>query len=123
MRAKIFTVIFAAVLIVCGAASLYIMKHKTPASIVLIKSDGKVVRRIDLKAVTRPYEFEVKAEYGYNRIYIDGDGIRITDADCPDKICIRHGVLKSNFSPIVCLPHKLTVIFENADGNIDAVTD
>ena len=123
MKNKVFIIIFATVLAITGTVSLYIMHRHTPKSIVLVKSDNKIIRRIDLAAVTSPYEFDVKSDYGYNTVYVSHNSIKIIDADCPDKICISHGELKSNFSPIVCLPHKLTVIYDDGNTDIDVIAN
>ncbi len=44
----------------------------------------------------------------------DGEplGIRCIRADCPDKICIRTGIIRLETEPIVCLPHRLMVRLE-----------
>ncbi|EPS51047.1 hypothetical protein CFSAN002369_02594 [Clostridium botulinum CFSAN002369] len=36
-----------------------------------------------------------KDHKGYNVIEIDKGSIRFIDADCPDKVCIKSGVLKN----------------------------
>lgn len=123
MKNRVFIIVFATVLVITCAVSLYIMRWHTPKSIVLVKSDNKIIRRIDLAAVTSPYEFSVKSDYGYNTVYVSHNSIKIIDADCPDKICIAHGELKSNYSPIVCLPHKLTVIYDDSNTDIDVIAN
>ncbi len=34
-------------------------------------------------------------------------GIRCTEADCPDKICIQTGLVTMPDEPVVCLPHRV----------------
>ena len=36
----------------------------------------------------------------------------VTDADCPDQVCIRMGKISKTGENIVCLPHKLVVQLE-----------
>ena len=56
---------------------------------------------------------EVKTAMGYNIIrYEIGGGIRCTEADCPDKVCIETGEIKDATAVIVCLPHSLTARIE-----------
>ena len=56
---------------------------------------------------------EVKTAMGYNIIrYEAGGGIRCTEADCPDKVCIETGEIKDATAVIVCLPHSLTARIE-----------
>ena len=35
--------------------------------------------------------------------------IRVSEADCPDKICVGMGWLTDGAAPIVCLPHRLMI--------------
>ena len=35
--------------------------------------------------------------------------IRVSEADCPDKICVGMGWLTDGAFPIVCLPHRLMI--------------
>ena len=49
---------------------------------------------------------------GWNEITIKDGSICISDADCPDKTCVKTGILRSESLPIVCLPHKLVIRLE-----------
>lgn len=73
---------------------------------VAVKSDGKLVQRINLDTVTEPFTFRVE-NGGYNVIYVEHGKIIVSEADCPDKLCIRQS--ESGAFPIVCLPHKLII--------------
>ena len=35
----------------------------------------------------------------------------VTDAGCPDKICVNHGELRTEMLPIVCLPNRLIITY------------
>ena len=75
-----------------------------------ITSDGTVIRTIDLS--TAPDEvFTVESEYGTNTVTIKDGAISVTEASCPDKICVKHGELRTEMLPIVCLPNKLIITF------------
>lgn len=73
-----------------------------------IVADGEVVERIDL-ASAEDRVFRVESGGGWNEIAIRDGEISVTDADCPDKTCVKTGVLRSEYVPIVCLPHKLII--------------
>ena len=54
---------------------------------------------------------EVRTSLGYNIISYaeEGEGGLIcTAADCPDKVCMDTGVVRTAAEAIVCLPHRLT---------------
>ena len=84
-----------------------------------IVSDGKVIKTIDLSDIDEVYEFEVRNESGYNKVRAEKGRIAVIEADCPDKVCVNRGYMESGGLPIVCLPHKLTVLV--GSGDVDAV--
>ena len=53
---------------------------------------------------------EIKTEKGRNVIMIKDGKVRMTEADCPDRICVRHrAISREHDDPIICLPHKLII--------------
>ena len=74
--------------------------------VIVIKSDGQIIETVNLNAVTEDYEFDVLND-GYNKIEVTSTGVKVTEADCPDKLCIKQS--ESEIYPIVCLPHKLVI--------------
>lgn len=51
----------------------------------------------------------VKTENGANTVEIKDGKVSVTDADCPDKICVEHRPISKVGETIICLPHKLVV--------------
>lgn len=61
---------------------------------------------------------------GKNTLVISDGSAKMTEADCPDGICVNHKKISRVGESIICLPHKVvvTVIGDNeADNGIDAV--
>jgi hypothetical protein len=88
-----------------------------------IKQDGKVIKTIDLDKVTVNQELKIMYEtVHYNVIAIEKGRIRITDADCPDKLCVKSGWISQAGQTIVCLPHRLIISIQGGskttDGNV-----
>lgn len=81
-----------------------------------IYSEGRLVRTVRLTDETR---FTVSCDSGYNTISVNNGKISVTDADCPDKVCINTGSISNGGVPIICLPHKLEIKIVSADNNID----
>lgn len=52
-----------------------------------------------------------------NLLEIDGDRIRIKEADCNDQVCVRRGWASKHGETIVCLPHKLVIEIIAVDGS------
>ena len=76
--------------------------------IAVITSDGSIIRTVDLD--TAPDEvFTVESDGGSNTVCIKDGEIYVTEASCPDKICVKHGALRSELLPIVCLPNRLVI--------------
>lgn len=123
MKANIkWIIIFAAVIAVCAAVWLW-HKSRAPEGVAVarVELDGKVIREIDLTTVTEPYEFTVEAENGSNTVRVEPGRIAVTEADCPDKVCVKTGYIENSAVPIVCLPHRLAITVSGRDGGYDAV--
>ena len=46
---------------------------------------------------------------GYNIVVISGGTVRVSEASCPDQVCVRKGATDQTNDPIACLPNKLVV--------------
>ena len=89
-----------------------------------IYQNGVLLREIDFSSAKEPYSFRlVSFDGGYNEITVNAEGIAVTDADCPDRLCVLFSKNNSGRLPIICLPHKLAIIYkEESVSNPDAVT-
>ena len=86
--------------------------------IAVITVDGEEIERIDLSKVRESYDLEIDTAWGRNRIHVAPGAISVTEADCPDKICVQMGELSGSGIPIVCMPHRLVIAIEG--GDLDA---
>lgn len=59
------------------------------------------------------------ADGARNVIEIVKEGVRMTDANCPDKWCVQKGIVPPGADTIVCLPHRLIVRWTSAPGQPD----
>lgn len=60
----------------------------------------------------------------FNLILISNSEVRVCDADCPDKLCIKQKSISKGGESIICLPHKLVVqIMSKEESDLDAVTN
>lgn len=83
-----------------------------------ITVDGKVYRTVPLSGHSGEDRFTIQGDGGYNMIVVTEDRIGITEADCPDKICVHEGFVSRPGESVICLPHKL-MIEVKADGNAE----
>lgn len=59
----------------------------------------------------------------YNLLMISDGEAFITDADCPDGLCMKQRAIFRDGESIICLPHKLVIQVEaKEEGKLDAVT-
>ena len=112
----IFALLFA--VIVIGGLLSYFLLGRGEGTVAVISVDGEVLERIDLSKVRKPYDMDISTEYGHNTVHVEPDAISVSEADCPDKVCIYQGRLTGSGIPIICMPHRLIIEIEG--GDIDA---
>lgn len=78
-----------------------------------IAVDGEVIKTISLNDVNGFYEFTTDTEPSVT-ISAEKGRIRVSDAECPDKLCVNFGWLDSDGDMAVCLPAKVTVSVKGA---------
>ena len=59
---------------------------------------------------------------GSNILVIQDGEAYLTDANCPDKLCVGQGKIRVSGQVITCLPNRLTVTVYGVDGGVDIVT-
>ncbi|MBR4363215.1 MAG: NusG domain II-containing protein [Ruminococcus sp.] len=110
----------ASVIFVSALAAMLWLRLPSDSTWVEITQDGKVLYTIDLASYDDEQTQTIRIDSpdgGYNIIEIgEGNTIRISEADCPDKTCVKTGAL-SDGVPIVCLPHRLIIKFTDEPEN------
>lgn len=66
------------------------------------------------RGTVREYDGTVYTDY--NRIKVEGRKVRVTDADCPDLVCVWQGAVGQG---IICLPHDLKIVVEQGGTGTD----
>ncbi len=90
----------------------------TDAPVAYIYSDGDLIRTAKL---SQEAEFTVRYGDGYNTIKVIDGAIFVTDASCPDGVCISTGKISHGAVPIICMPNHLEIIVKSSDDTTDAV--
>ncbi|MEY7999485.1 NusG domain II-containing protein [Clostridium sp. Mt-5] len=91
--------------------------------IAVIKQDGKIINTIDLDKVKGKQQFRIKYDTShFNLVEVEKGKIRIVDADCPDKICVKTGWISEPGGSIVCLPHKLIINIQGNNSKYDELS-
>lgn len=81
-QTKFWILLFAALAILGCGAFLLLRSHGQTGQTAVIRVDGDVYERVDLRAVTIPYDIEVQTEWGSNTVHVEPDGVSVTHADC-----------------------------------------
>jgi hypothetical protein len=91
-----------------AALMLLLRQPSGQAREVLVTVDGAAYRRLALTDDTDE-TFTVETEWGYNVVIIRDGAVDVTEADCPNQICVNTKPAREIGDMIVCLPHKMVV--------------
>lgn len=122
-QAKKLTVadILIGIVIIASALISVMLLPYADRRIAVIELDGSEYARYDLDEVA-PFEEEIKTPYGYNRIQVSEQGVKVVSADCANKTDVKRGLISRSGESIICLPHRLVIYIEGADAETDSVS-
>lgn len=79
-------------------------------NIALISVDGEVLHHFELKDDAQQEVYVYTDGHGHeNTIVREGTMVTISEASCPDQLCVRQGDAYRVGDTLVCLPHRLLV--------------
>lgn len=101
----------------------YRLWYHAPGGMIEISINGKRDQTLSLSHNTT---ITLSAGNGHNVLTIRDGCADITDADCPDKLCVTQKKISRKGETLVCLPHKLVVKViegtENGNRGPDAIS-
>jgi len=122
-------VVLGGVVVVSVVVGVFLFR--LPGDVARIYKDGALVEAVDLAVVGEMYTIALADNVderglllsGINMIDLDRGRIRMGNADCRSKMCVRQGWTSGGIVPIVCLPNRVVISFErfDADPDVDAV--
>jgi len=118
MRTKVVLFLLLAAVAV-SAAFLLLRDGRTDAPVARITRNGVLLEEIDLDEVAPPRSLTFADENGTNIVQVERGRVRVSEADCPDQICVDQGWISDGTSPIVCLPHRLMIQIVDGGGDLD----
>ncbi|GLC28980.1 hypothetical protein bsdE14_03900 [Clostridium omnivorum] len=83
--------------------------NKHDSVYVEIYSQGKLFKKLPLEKDSEKATYTIKNEFGENVVEINNGQVKVIDADCHDKICVKAHAISKVGESIVCLPHKVVV--------------
>lgn len=110
-----------AIAVVIGVGYTLLQGNATENAVAVVSIDGKEYGRFPLD---KDCEERIELEDGsYNILVIKDGKADMTEASCPDKICVNHRNISKKNESITCLPNKVIIEIENGeDSDLDAVT-
>ena len=122
VKTRTWVLLFLVLALVLGTLAVVLLRLPGQGTVVQVVQDGEVLREIDLSRVAERYTFEVTwPQGGSNLVTVEPGRIRVSEADCPDQICVSQGWLSDQAAPIVCMPHRLIIRLKDAAAQADAV--
>jgi hypothetical protein len=91
------------------------------STLAVVKVRGETVRKVELSDRGGNSAFTVNGRLGPCVIEVDRKKIRMREAPCPDRICVRQGWIERAGESIVCVPGEVLIRIEGA-APVDAVT-
>lgn len=108
-------ILIASLLLISVLLFVFLHSNEVGAGVV-VKVEGEEIARYSL---SRDGSFSLNG--GTNILVIEDGEAYLSDADCPDLLCVKQGRIKYTGECITCLPNKLTVtVFGAEDSGLDA---
>lgn len=109
-------------IVLCAAAAILSVRMLVcgaEAGSVTVKVDGKITGTYDLDE-----DREISIHNGTNTLQIKDGRAKMTEADCPDQICVHQKAISEQGESIICLPNKVVVeVSSGAESEIDTVAN
>lgn len=102
-------------LLVAFAVMLILSLTKEEGGSVVVKVQGEVYAMYSLSEDRS----ETIGEPGgqYNTLEIKDGRVSMTEASCPDKLCVKHRSIHYSGESIVCLPNKTVIEIQGGENN------
>lgn len=109
-------ILIGSILLISIVLLLVLQLNKEQGAGVIVRVDGKEVARYPL---TKNGTYSLNG--GTNTLHIEDGKAWLTDADCPDKLCVRQGKINKEGETITCLPNKLTVTVYGVENTVELI--
>ncbi len=119
MKKRLDIWLIAGVLLTAFSAWMFLRLTREEGAFVVVEVDGAETARHPLE---EPLTEEISSPQGKNLLVIENGTAKVTEADCPDRLCVNQKAIRYQGESIICLPHRVTVRIEGGEaGGVDAV--
>jgi len=110
--------LIAALLIMAGAAWIFTLCSRRDGGEAVVTVNGQELTRLPLSDDARLVVGEGERT---NTVVVENGEVYVSEASCPDRVCIRQGRISYDGQTIVCLPNRLVVSVSGVPAGPDAV--
>lgn len=113
------TVILFSILLILSLAVLFIQKTvlQKPGTTAIVTQDGQVIWQLPLD---EERQLLIEDENGgTNTLIVKDHTVCISEANCPDLVCVHTPAISHTGEVIACLPHHLIITVSNPEDTID----
>lgn len=112
-------ILLVVIIAVAGLVWLGITLTRTEGAYVSVTVAGELYGTYPLDTDA---EIRIGEDEDYNVLIISEGKAQISEASCPDKLCVKQGAIQYDGQSIICLPHKLVIEIKGGESSdIDAV--
>lgn len=101
-----------ALLLLAGGLALALRLGREAGGLAVVRVDGQVTERHSL-AVDGVFPLNG----GSNVLVIENGEAWLSEANCPDQLCVKMGKIRYTGQTITCLPNRLTVTVEGGESD------
>ncbi|MFV0343977.1 MAG: NusG domain II-containing protein [Anaerocolumna sp.] len=114
--------LIAIILVLAVAGMIFMFLTQKPGDKVIVIVDGEIYKEYSLN---KDLSVDIEGvNGGINHLVIEEGHADVTDADCPDKLCVNQKQIDKNGETIVCLPNKVIVkVISETESEIDGVAN
>ncbi len=113
-------ILIALVVVVSIVLFIAMIIRQEDGGMVVVKVSGETWREFSLhEERTINLDFD---DGSYNTLVIQDGFVRMSEASCPDQICVNHKEIQKSGETIVCLPNQVVIEIESdSQSEIDAI--
>ena len=82
---------------------------------VVIEVDGQMIERFPLSSIEPGQKRRVLGPLGYSTIEAGENMVRMASSPCPDKVCVKMGLIGRPGETIVCVPNRVVIRIAGMD--------
>lgn len=80
-----------------------------------VQVNGEEIKQITFSNEKKVYP--IRTTFGINILEVNEDGVRVIEANCPDKLDVKFGRIDKVGQAIICIPNRLVIQIKSRQNN------